>query len=62
MPNPILKFFEYEYLPEHIQAVSRPFGKLAAQMDGSLPDGPGKSAGLRKLLEAKDCMVRASLS
>ena len=26
-----------------------------------LPDGADKSAGLRKLLEAKDCMVRATL-
>lgn len=26
-----------------------------------LPDGPELTAGLRKLLEAKDCFVRASL-
>jgi len=32
------------------------------EMQIRLPDGPEKSAGLRKLLEAKDCMVRASLS
>ena len=30
-------------------------------MNEQLPDGPEKSAGLRKLLEAKDCMVRAAL-
>jgi hypothetical protein len=30
-------------------------------MAESLPDGPELAAGLRKLLEAKDCFVRASL-
>jgi hypothetical protein len=28
-------------------------------MEETLPDGPEKSAGMRKLLEAKDCFVRA---
>jgi hypothetical protein len=31
-------------------------------MNDALPDGPEKSAGLRKLLEAKDCFVRAKIS
>ncbi len=57
-----MKYFEFKHLPEHLQAVSRPFGELAEQMNADLQDGPEKSAGLRKLLEAKDCMVRAALS
>lgn len=61
MDNPIMKYFEFEHLPEHLQKVSRPFGEMAQQMNADLPDGPEKSAGLRKLLEAKDCMVRAAL-
>lgn len=61
MQNPIMKYFEFSHLPEHLQIVSRPFGELAAQLDQQLPNGPEKSAGLRKLLEAKDCMVRAAL-
>ena len=61
MQNPIMKYFEYAHLPEHQQKVSRPFGDLASEMNHNLPDGPEKSAGLRKLLEAKDCMVRAAL-
>jgi len=61
MSNPIMKYFEYAHLPERLQLVSRPFGNLATQMNEALPDGPEKSAGLRKLLEAKDCMVRAAL-
>ncbi len=61
MQNPIMKYFEFAHLPEHLQKVSRPFGEIAEQMNADLPDGPEKSAGLRKLLEAKDCMVRAAL-
>jgi hypothetical protein len=33
----------------------------AAAMIKRLPDGPELTAGLRKLLEAKDCFVRAHL-
>ena len=61
MASPIMKYFEYGHLPEKLQAVSKPIGDLAKQLDGLLPDGAEKSAGLRKLLEAKDCQVRASL-
>lgn len=61
MPNPIMKYFEFTHLPLHLQAVSSPIGELAQQMDAELPDGPEKSAGLRKLLEAKDCFVRAKI-
>jgi hypothetical protein len=59
--TPILKYFAYEHLPEKLQAISKPIGDLARQMDELLPNGAEKTAGLRKLLEAKDCLVRASL-
>ncbi len=61
MASPIIKYFEFEHLPAHLQEVSKPIGELARSMDVSLPDGAEKSAGLRKLLEAKDCLVRAAL-
>jgi hypothetical protein len=61
MASQILKFRAYPHLPRQLQQVSKPIGELAEQMDNQLPDGAEKSAGLRKLLEAKDCMVRASL-
>lgn len=61
MRSPIMKYFEYQHLPEKLQAVSGEVYTLACTMDTYLPDGPEKSAGLRKLLEAKDCFVRASL-
>lgn len=60
--DPILQYFEAKHLPPHLQAASLPFALLAADMDNLLPDGPEKSAGFRKLLEAKDCMVRAALA
>lgn len=61
MINPIMKYFEWEHLPEKLAMVSKPICDLAIEMDNLLPDGPEKSAGLRKLLEAKDCLVRANL-
>lgn len=57
----ILKFFAYEHLPPHLQEVSKPIGELARSMAASLPPSAELSAGLRKLLEAKDCLVRAKL-
>ncbi len=56
-----MKYFEYAHLPSHLQEVSKPIGDLAKLMNESLPDGAEKSAGMRKLLEAKDCLVRAKL-
>lgn len=61
MPNPIMKYFKYEHLPQRLQDISKPFCDLAADIDANTPDGPEKSAGLRKLLECKDCIVRASI-
>ena len=57
-----MKFFNYEHLPEKLQEVSKPVGDLARQFELSLPDNAEKSAGMRKLLEAKDCFVRAALN
>lgn len=57
----MLQFFAYEHLPPHLQTVSKPFGDLARQMCETLPMNPERTAGLRKLLEAKDCAVRALL-
>ena len=62
MSSPILRYFDWAHLPEHLAQVSRPIAELAATLDATLPDGPEKSAGLRKLLEAKDCLVRAAIT
>lgn len=61
MTSPIMEFFKYEHLPERLKAISKPICDLAIQMDETLPESVEKSVGLRKLLEAKDALVRASL-
>lgn len=57
---PILKHFRFEHLPVHLQAVSRRFAELAMEM-AKTPGNAETAAGLRKLMEAKDCAVRAAL-
>ena len=57
----IARHFGYDHLPEHLQSVSKPCHDLAEAMVDALPDGPELTTGLRKLLEAKDCFVRAAL-
>lgn len=61
MPNSLLRFFTFEHLPEDLREVSRDCSTLAQMIDGKLPESAEKTAGLRKLLEAKDCFVRATL-
>jgi hypothetical protein len=58
----LLGFFAYEHLPPHLQAISAPCYDLAFDMATTLPDGPELTAGLRKLLEAKDCFVRQAVA
>ncbi len=57
----ILKYFKYDHLPERLQGISRPFGDMAVWMVENLPDCAQKAEGLQRLLEAKDCAVRAAL-
>ena len=57
----LLQFFKYEHLPDTLQAVSKPFGELAEALVQELPQNPERAVALRKLLEAKDCAVRALL-
>lgn len=54
--------FGYAHLPDgRVRAISAECQLLAQQMVEGLPDGPELTAGLRKLLEAKDCFVRAAV-
>lgn len=55
----VLRYFAHDHLPERLAEISRPFSDLA-QLASSL-DGPEVTVALRKLLEAKDCAVRAAL-
>ncbi len=59
----ILRYFDpgHGRLPPHLAAVSALFHDLAHDLVTRVPEGPELTAGLRKLLEAKDCAVRAAL-
>ena len=61
MTEPLLQFFAYAHLPDHLQRVSEKFGKLALEIVDTLPRNPERTVALRKLLEAKDAGVRAML-
>jgi hypothetical protein len=59
--EPMLQFFSYEHLPKELKEISQPFRSLAVEIIERLPRNPERTAALRKLLEAKDCAVRARL-
>lgn len=61
MAQKILQFFNYTHLSTTLQAVSKPFADLAAQMGIDLPENEEKIICLHRLLEAKDCAIRAAL-
>ena len=61
MQDRMMQFFAYSHLPPHLQEISKPFGELAEQIVSTLPANAARGAGLRKLLEAKDCIVRSRL-
>ena len=61
MPTTVIKYFDTRHLPLRLQTVANPVCELARMMESTLPDGPEKSAGMRKLLEAKDCFIRSAL-
>lgn len=57
-----LRWFEFDHLPEDLQEVAHPIYDLAKSLYDDLGSSAEKSAGLRKLLEAKDCFVRAAIA
>lgn len=57
----LMQFFAYEHLPAHLQEVSKQFHDLAESIVQNLPSNPERTVALRKLLEAKDCAVRAKV-
>ena len=51
--------FAYKHLPPHLQVVPKHFQEIAEVLMEALPSGFEKLHTMRKLLEAKDCAVRA---
>ena len=61
MAHALMQYFTYAHLKEPQQAISKPICELAETLDKLLPENPEKTTALRKILEAKDCAVRATL-
>lgn len=59
--EPIMRWFEYEHLPEHLQHTSKPFQDLAHHIIQTTAPSDERTVALRKLLESKDAAVRASI-
>ena len=59
--NRMMRWFEDSHLPEDLREVTGPIRGLAEAMDQLLPESAEKTAGLRKLVEAKDCLVRSRI-
>ena len=56
-----LQYFEYKHLPARLKNISKKFYDLAVDLNDTLEDCPQKTILAQKLLEAKDCAVRAAL-
>lgn len=59
----IVQFFDSAHLPEHLASVATKFENLKDDLLNDIAtDTPEVAAGFRKLLEAKDCFVRAAVA
>lgn len=54
----LLDQFSDDHLPPPLREITSPIKILVTTMAAQLHEGPELSTGLRKLLEAKDCLVR----
>lgn len=62
VPNRLIRWFSFHHLPVgSVRDTSAMVANLAYRIDDALPESAEKTAGLRKLLEAKDCFVRAAI-
>jgi hypothetical protein len=57
----IMQFFDYKHLRADLQPISARFSELAQWIEQNIPGNPEQTVCLRKLLEAKDCAVRAHI-
>lgn len=57
----MLRWFAHSHLRGFPRTISHMFGRLAVAVARRLPRGSERTVALRKLLEAKDAAVRASL-
>ncbi len=57
----LLSYFTYAHLTADLAEISKLYADLAHEVYHRLPGGAEGTTALRKLLESKDCAVRAAL-
>ena len=57
----LLKWFPGAHPNRRVNTVQAEFKEFAERMDALLPESAEKTVGLRKILEGKDCLVRACI-
>ena len=57
----ILKWFPGAHEDEFVNGIQARFREFAIEMHELLPESAEKTTGLRKILEGKDCLVRAAI-
>lgn len=60
-PDRMLKWFAWDHLPAELRPIARKFEWMAQSVTGQVPPGPERTVALRKLLEARDAAVRATV-
>lgn len=61
-PEPMLQFFQFDGpLPPPLKTIMVAYRDLATHMVEVLPRSPERTVMLRKLIESRDCAVRAIL-
>lgn len=61
MANRMVRWFNLGHLKPEFRRLGEGFEALVRVIDEGLPESAEKTAGLRHLLEAKDCIVRATI-
>lgn len=62
IPNePLLRFFHFGHLPPPLRDISVSYAIMASLIVENVPRSPERTVAPRKLLESKDCAVRAAL-
>lgn len=57
----MMKWFEFEHLPDNLKVVSVKFYELACSLCALVEPGPERTVALRNLLLSKDAAVRATV-
>ena len=57
----LVRYFAYAHLADPLRPIAMIYCSAARDLVSSLPDGPELTVALRKLVESKDCAIRAGV-